>query len=358
MTQGSKDMAAFYGDIARRINAGELTTASAASQAVKDGLRKALSAHAGKNPLPAAVLFVPWTMFHESRGRTGNGGFRVSVDPAVTRQGIPSVCLTSTARPRDSGSGYLGIKEPYKEIGIADWIGKRIRFSAYVKSENLSNWGGLFLLAMSRTNSQSEAVDFMADRPISGSTDWQQAQIVVDITPQTTDINFGLNMMGSGKLWINDPRVEIVGNDVPTTDDSNVQLFSDYAAKYTAVLDPSEQRDGHPTLKIASDHAPSGATSFYGSHNRHASEYRGHVVRISAWIKTENVGKGARLTIIKSQGPLIHGTTDWKFYQVDATMTPQTRFLDWGLQFDGNGTVWIDDLKIKIADRARAPAGN
>ena len=34
---------------------------------------------------------------------------------------------------------------------MADYLGQRIRFSAWVKTEDVENWGGLFLLAMSRS---------------------------------------------------------------------------------------------------------------------------------------------------------------------------------------------------------------
>src|SRR6185312_5352513 len=107
----------------------------------------------------------------------------------VTHTGLPSVCLTSAAtNPIGEATVYLGIKAPYNTIPLKDYLGKRIRFSAWVKSDNLINWGGMFLVAASRTPNRSEALDFMADRPLSGTADWRKAEIVVEITPDTTDM--------------------------------------------------------------------------------------------------------------------------------------------------------------------------
>jgi RNA polymerase sigma factor (sigma-70 family) len=354
LTQGANDISAFYKGIAGEIRAGQFASADAVSQALRDRLGKAMAAHAAqKNPLPPAALWMPWTLFHELRGSPAD--FSLTTDTTVTHSGLPTVCLSSgTANPRGAGSAYLDIKAPYRTIPISDFLGKRIRFSAYVKPEGISNWGGLFLLALSRTNNQSEAIDFMANRPLAGSTDWRKAEIVVDITPATTDIHLGININGPGRIWMSEASIDIVGKEVPTTDDSNVQLFSEYAAKYSAVPDPAQQRNGHPTLKITSDHAPTGASSWYGSHNRHPEAYRGHTVRISAWIKSENLAKGARLVINKAQGPVIKGSTDWTHYEVTSPM--DTRFLDAGIRMDGNGTLWVDDLRIEIADGGNPPA--
>ena len=51
----------------------------------------------------------------------------------------------------------------------------------------------------------------MNNRAIHGTTDWKKAEIVVDVTERTTDLNVGVNIEGPGKIWMDDPCIEIVG---------------------------------------------------------------------------------------------------------------------------------------------------
>ncbi|MBK8906281.1 MAG: hypothetical protein IPM53_34210 [Anaerolineaceae bacterium] len=64
------------------------------------------------------------------------------------------------------------------------------------------------------------AVDDMSDRAPSGSTDWQQYTIVLDVPENVavSHIYYGLYLSGSGKVWLDDLQFDIVGDDVPVTD--------------------------------------------------------------------------------------------------------------------------------------------
>src|SRR5439155_20630294 len=143
--------------------------------------------------------------------------------------------------------------------------------------------------------------------------DWSKYKIVSDVSPQATHIVVGMNLHGSGQLWMDGARLEVVGNDVPTTDDHNFHLYTDLTSNYSAALDPAVQRNGHPTLCINSDAKPTHSSCWYGVCNRAPESYLGHRIRVTGWIKTENVTGGAVVSVWAwtPQGKLI-GNHDLK----------------------------------------------
>jgi hypothetical protein len=61
------------------------------------------------------------------------------------------------------------------------------------------------------------ALDNMAKRAVRGDTEWSRYEIVLYV-PVVAQIAYGGILGGKGHLWLDDLRVEVVGDDVPTTD--------------------------------------------------------------------------------------------------------------------------------------------
>ncbi len=55
----------------------------------------------------------------------------------------------------------------------------------------------------------------MENRPIQGTTDWHDYDVVLDVPEESMSICFGIMLVGRGQFWFNDPHLEEVGNDVP-----------------------------------------------------------------------------------------------------------------------------------------------
>jgi hypothetical protein len=64
---------------------------------------------------------------------------------------------------------------------------------------------------------KSLAFDNMTDRPIKGTTDWKEYQVVLDVAGDAEGLCFGVLNTGAGTLWMSDIRFEPVGKDVPVT---------------------------------------------------------------------------------------------------------------------------------------------
>ena len=69
------------------------------------------------------------------------------------------------------------------------FAGTRVRMSAFVRSEEVTRWCGLFVAV--EGSSQGIPFDNMASRPIRGTTDWSQHSVVLDFPNDATYIRFG-----------------------------------------------------------------------------------------------------------------------------------------------------------------------
>jgi hypothetical protein len=102
-------------------------------------------------------------------------------------------------------------------IAAEDDHGKRIRFSAALKANNVTDgWGGLWLRVDGPRLDEMLAIDTMEDRPLVGTTGWQQHALVLDVAAAAT-ISFGAGLSGEGELPVSKLAFEEVGSEVPVT---------------------------------------------------------------------------------------------------------------------------------------------
>lgn len=136
--------------------------------------------------------------------------YESGVDVSAVHNFHPSAYLRTKA-PLVQGFGTL-----MQDLGATRYRGRRVRFSAFVKTRDAQNWAGLWM----RVDNGPEmlAFDNMQDRPIVGTNDWRRYSVVLDIPRQATGIFFGVLLNGSGEVWLNDTKIEIVGPDVLPTE--------------------------------------------------------------------------------------------------------------------------------------------
>jgi hypothetical protein len=132
--------------------------------------------------------------------------------------------LDRTSAFTGSSSGYIKSNKPdaqgfgtYMQMFDAtEYRGKRLRLSAYVKSENVGNWAGLWMRV--DRDKKPVAFDNMQDRPIKDTQGWTQHAIVLDVDAKATAVAFGILLAGKGAVWIDDVTFDVVGEEVPVTD--------------------------------------------------------------------------------------------------------------------------------------------
>lgn len=136
--------------------------------------------------------------------------YEMGLDPSVLYQNKPAVTLK--ARPNPAAFGTL--MQTFKADA---YQGKRLRFSAVVRSEEIDNTANLWM-RVDGPNGQMLAFDNMRDRPITGTTDWTRYAVVLDIAPDAEAVAFGIFLAGDGQVWMADVHMDEVGPDIPTTD--------------------------------------------------------------------------------------------------------------------------------------------
>lgn len=134
-------------------------------------------------------------------------------DRAVFFQGTQSVFL----RNREVGLDDGDFGTVMQQFRAARWVGKRIRFSGFVKAENVAGWGGLWM-RIDSTAVNTLKFDNMQNRPIRGTSDWNCYSVVLDVPENSVAISLGVLLGGTGKLWLDGVRFETVDRNVPTTD--------------------------------------------------------------------------------------------------------------------------------------------
>lgn len=135
--------------------------------------------------------------------------YQTGVDQAVVENGQPSAFLKS-AVPTTDGFGTL-----MQTISASEYAGKRVRLRAWVRSQDVADWAGIWMRV--DRGSTSVAFDNMQNRPIKGNQSWETCDVVLDVPQNATSISFGILLSGAGEVWMSDLTFEIVGNEVPTT---------------------------------------------------------------------------------------------------------------------------------------------
>jgi len=138
--------------------------------------------------------------------------YDVGVDAGIHRTGDRSGSIRATG----AAGASFGVMTQL--VRSDDYRGRRVRLSGMVRVQGASAptaGGGLWLRVDGAD--ATIALDNMSNRPITGSTDWVPASIVVDVPSAAIGLTFGALFTGPGQLWVDDLRLEAVGTDVPVT---------------------------------------------------------------------------------------------------------------------------------------------
>ncbi|XXY53126.1 hypothetical protein WME91_18525 [Sorangium sp. So ce269] len=135
----------------------------------------------------------------------------VGVDSKVKRSGKSAAFLRSVKDPGEKFGTLM------QSISASDLRGKRVRLQAWVKTDDVKGWAGLWMRVDGR-HSATLAFDNMSNRPIKETTDWTQYQVVLDVDKAAESISFGTLLVRTGSLWIDDVELAPVPATVPITE--------------------------------------------------------------------------------------------------------------------------------------------
>ena len=145
----------------------------------------------------------------------GGSPTQFGIDALAPHNGYPSAYLRSRT-PRVDGFGTL-----MQDFRAEHYLGKRVRFSAFVKTQSAQYRAGLWMRI--DKGSQQVGFDNMSDRPIRGTTGWQKYDVLLDVPLDATSISLGVLLIGSGEVWLNDAKFKVVGPRVLATNGDVVE---------------------------------------------------------------------------------------------------------------------------------------
>jgi len=141
--------------------------------------------------------------------------YEMGIDKGAGQDGKNTATIKSIDKKIDGFGTLMQKSKPDK------YIGKRVRMTGFVKSENVATWAGLWLRVDHSGSQQPLSFDNMGDRPIKGTTGWTKYEIVLDVPSNASLIAYGALLDGTGQIWFDNITFEVVHDDVPTTGSVN-----------------------------------------------------------------------------------------------------------------------------------------
>ncbi len=135
--------------------------------------------------------------------------YGIGVDDTATSDGKRTAFIKSLV-PRPAGYGTL--MQTFKADAYRN---KRLRLTAAVKTQDVSEWIGLWMRIDKSTPSKIYNPDTMRGCQIASTADWGQYEVVLDVPEDSSMVAFGLLLHGSSQAWLNDVRFEEVAASKP-----------------------------------------------------------------------------------------------------------------------------------------------
>ena len=139
--------------------------------------------------------------------------YETGIDQKVFHVGTRSAFICSLAEEYEEDE-YATVMQQFS----ADrFLGKRVRFAAFVKAQDVEGWAGLWMRLDGRF-SVTLKLDNMQNRPIRGTSEWNLYSCVLDVPPETEVINIGILLSGKGNVWMDNTSFQEVDHSVPVTE--------------------------------------------------------------------------------------------------------------------------------------------
>ncbi|MFH0953889.1 MAG: protein kinase [Verrucomicrobiota bacterium] len=140
-------------------------------------------------------------------GTGRSGGYEIVSDDSTAQHGRWS------CRIRSIGPGRFGtVTGRITKQMMARMAGRRIRYSGHMKLENVAGYAGLWFRADA---GQQNGVAFnnMSQEGIQGTRGWAPFSFELDIPADATHGNFGGLLSGTGTLWVDNLKIEVLGGE-------------------------------------------------------------------------------------------------------------------------------------------------
>ncbi|MBU2893185.1 hypothetical protein KO495_07570 [Colwellia sp. D2M02] len=168
------------------------------------------------------------------KGGSNPHAYTSGIDKSVTFNDNASRYIKSKKDSLDE-SDYVAL---LSSASVNNFKGKRLKLTVNIKTSSTDGEVGAFLGIYKKDRLQKPkstgyfnknrkdrrfskntlAFDNMHGREVTGSTEWQEYAIVLDVPQNADNMIFGVLLVGSGQVWFNDLAFYIVDKNTPVTD--------------------------------------------------------------------------------------------------------------------------------------------
>ncbi len=149
--------------------------------------------------------------------------YKTGIDRTVFHTGTASAFIQSETEDFTPDE-YATIMQQFR---AERFLGKRVRFSAFVKALEVEGWAGLWM-RLDGKFSVTLKLDNMQNRSIKGSVNWNLYSCVLDVPQETELINIGILLNGKGRVWMDNVSFQEVDKTIPVTDFEIQKEYPDY----------------------------------------------------------------------------------------------------------------------------------
>lgn len=140
--------------------------------------------------------------------------FTGGVDPKVRHRGQPAFWLRNTVE------GESGNATVYQRVLSGPYAGQRVRFSAWVRTENVAWMASIALGTVDREGFYLKLTSLermQGEGPLRGTTGWSHRALTLDVPEEAHSLYYGFTLRGTGQAWFSGLELQVVGLDVPLT---------------------------------------------------------------------------------------------------------------------------------------------
>jgi hypothetical protein len=121
--------------------------------------------------------------------------------------------------------------------------------------------------------------------------------------------------------------------------------------------------DGKNSVTIKSSSTTLQSHSAFIWQNSLPTNFLGHRVKMTAFLKCQNISDTAGLwfnvlhsptQVLETDEHFLTGTTDWKKFQIVLDIPKGTSNLNYGAYISGTGQIWFSDISFVIVDKSIA----
>lgn len=149
-----------------------------------------------------------------------NGWMKAGSNPEQYEIGVDKSSGKTLLYIKGLSDNLSGFGTVMQTFSANKYLGKRLKLSASVKSDNVTGWAGLWMRVDGK-NRDVLSFDNMENRAIKGSTKWKKYEVILDVPKESKFIAFGVLTSGKGTVFVDEIKFAEVDKNVKTTDIKN-----------------------------------------------------------------------------------------------------------------------------------------